>query len=173
MQTKIIKINPINPKKPKIKVAAKILRKGGLVAFPTETVYGLGANALDSKEVKYDYTLPIITEEKIKTQKYSLGNAFSKTIMCIYASKNPRHLENNKPIDFNSFSKFNAVEFHHIFPQNYLKTEQKENFDLKDSIVNIAFVPAGANKSIRDRSPSKYIPSFRNNDLELTLKSHL
>ena len=27
--------------------AAALLRSGGLVAFPTETVYGLGANALD------------------------------------------------------------------------------------------------------------------------------
>lgn len=31
--------------------AAAILRDGGLVAFPTETVYGLGANALDGKAV--------------------------------------------------------------------------------------------------------------------------
>lgn len=31
--------------------AADILRKGGLVAFPTETVYGLGANALDAAAV--------------------------------------------------------------------------------------------------------------------------
>jgi len=31
--------------------AAAILRAGGLVAFPTETVYGLGANALDSNAV--------------------------------------------------------------------------------------------------------------------------
>ena len=29
--------------------AASILKSGGLVAFPTETVYGLGANALDPK----------------------------------------------------------------------------------------------------------------------------
>ena len=29
--------------------AAQILREGGLVAFPTETVYGLGGNALDEK----------------------------------------------------------------------------------------------------------------------------
>ncbi len=34
------------------KVAGEILRCGGLVAFPTETVYGLGANALDGKCVK-------------------------------------------------------------------------------------------------------------------------
>jgi L-threonylcarbamoyladenylate synthase len=31
--------------------AGEILRKGGLVAFPTETVYGLGANALDAASV--------------------------------------------------------------------------------------------------------------------------
>ena len=30
----------------KLEKAAAILREGGLVAFPTETVYGLGANAL-------------------------------------------------------------------------------------------------------------------------------
>ena len=32
--------------------AARILRQGGLVAIPTETVYGLGANGLDSQAVK-------------------------------------------------------------------------------------------------------------------------
>src|SRR5262249_4456302 len=31
--------------------AAEVLRAGGLVAFPTETVYGLGANALDAEAV--------------------------------------------------------------------------------------------------------------------------
>lgn len=35
-----------------IRVAAAILRKGGLVAFPTETVYGLGANAFDVGAVR-------------------------------------------------------------------------------------------------------------------------
>jgi L-threonylcarbamoyladenylate synthase len=36
--------------------AAEILREGGLVAFPTETVYGLGANALDEKAVAGIFT---------------------------------------------------------------------------------------------------------------------
>lgn len=35
----------------KIEAAAEIIRSGGLVAIPTETVYGLGANALDEKAV--------------------------------------------------------------------------------------------------------------------------
>lgn len=34
-----------------IKQAAKIIKEGGLVAFPTETVYGLGADALNSEAV--------------------------------------------------------------------------------------------------------------------------
>lgn len=35
-----------------IAAAGEIIKNGGLVAFPTETVYGLGANALDEKAVK-------------------------------------------------------------------------------------------------------------------------
>ncbi len=38
-----------------IEKAAQIIRSGGLVAFPTETVYGLGANALDADAVKKIY----------------------------------------------------------------------------------------------------------------------
>ena len=37
--------------------AARILREGGVVAFPTETVYGLGANALDAAAVQKVYDL--------------------------------------------------------------------------------------------------------------------
>src|SRR2546421_364688 len=36
--------------------AAEVLRAGGLVAFPTETVYGLGANALDASAVARIFT---------------------------------------------------------------------------------------------------------------------
>ena len=40
-----------------IEKAAQILRAGGLVVFPTETVYGLGANALDAAAVRKIYAL--------------------------------------------------------------------------------------------------------------------
>lgn len=52
MQTKILRINPKNPSISQIRQAAKTIKSGGVVAFPTETVYGLGANALDSKSVR-------------------------------------------------------------------------------------------------------------------------
>jgi len=51
MKTKILKIDLNAPSNLTIKYASSVIQKGGLVAFPTETVYGLGANALDSKAV--------------------------------------------------------------------------------------------------------------------------
>jgi len=49
MKTKVLKISPSSPDLVIIKKAAGIIAKGGLVAFPTETVYGLGAYALNPK----------------------------------------------------------------------------------------------------------------------------
>jgi L-threonylcarbamoyladenylate synthase len=48
---KIISIDPGAPDAAELEPAAEALRGGGLVAFPTETVYGLGANALESDAV--------------------------------------------------------------------------------------------------------------------------
>ena len=49
MQTKVLK------GKNDIEKAAEIIRSGGLVAFPTETVYGLGANAYDPQAAQKIY----------------------------------------------------------------------------------------------------------------------
>lgn len=46
-----IRIDPSSPGPQLLAHAASILHRGGLVAFPTETVYGLGANALDAAAV--------------------------------------------------------------------------------------------------------------------------
>ena len=51
MDTQILTVDPAAPDPAAIRRAAEILRAGGLVAFPTETVYGLGANALDPAAV--------------------------------------------------------------------------------------------------------------------------
>ncbi len=46
-KTEVIAISETAPEPKVIQQAADIIRRGRLVAFPTETVYGLGANALD------------------------------------------------------------------------------------------------------------------------------
>lgn len=47
----VLRVHPTSPDPAAIARAAAVLRQGGLVAFPTETVYGLGANALDVRAV--------------------------------------------------------------------------------------------------------------------------
>lgn len=55
MKTNIIRVNPeaIDPEE--LRPVAKALAEGRLVAFPTETVYGLGADALNPEAVKRIY----------------------------------------------------------------------------------------------------------------------
>ena len=55
MKTIIEKIDKNQIDEQVIEQAGNILKEGGLVAFPTETVYGLGANALDTKAAEKIY----------------------------------------------------------------------------------------------------------------------
>ena len=55
MQTKLLKITDISRDSAALDEAAALLRQGKLVAIPTETVYGLAANALDPAAAKAIY----------------------------------------------------------------------------------------------------------------------
>ncbi len=56
MPGNIVRIDPWNPDRELIARAAMILAEGGLVAFPTETVYGLGGDGLDPEAAKRIYS---------------------------------------------------------------------------------------------------------------------
>jgi L-threonylcarbamoyladenylate synthase len=56
MPTDVLRVDPEAPAAAAIARAAGVLRGGGLVAFPTETVYGLGANAFDAAAVLRIFT---------------------------------------------------------------------------------------------------------------------
>ncbi len=47
VQTRVLKVDPLYPDKQAIEIAAEVIKKGGLVVFPTETVYGLGADTFN------------------------------------------------------------------------------------------------------------------------------
>ena len=55
VNTKIVQVDENNVDQRLINEAADIIKAGGLVAFPTETVYGLGANGLDEDAVENIY----------------------------------------------------------------------------------------------------------------------
>ena len=48
----LLKINPENPEPDRIDEAVAILKSGGVIAFPTETFYGLGADARNESAIK-------------------------------------------------------------------------------------------------------------------------
>lgn len=47
-----MKVSPRHPEIHKLKIAAQVIKRGGTVAFPTETVYGLGSNGLNPAAIK-------------------------------------------------------------------------------------------------------------------------
>ena len=55
MKTRIKKITNVKLDNDAVREAGKILKEGGLVAFPTETVYGLGADALNARAAEKIY----------------------------------------------------------------------------------------------------------------------
>ncbi len=84
LRTLVLKVDPDKPENGLIKEAAQIIKKGGLVAFPTETVYGLGANALNDEAVRSIYKAkgrpsdnPLIVHVSSIEQVYHLASEVS------------------------------------------------------------------------------------------------
>ena len=63
--TKIIKINPSVPEEEYISQAANVITSGGLVIIPTETVYGIAANALDKNALDKLYEIKKRPKDKL------------------------------------------------------------------------------------------------------------
>jgi L-threonylcarbamoyladenylate synthase len=57
MGTEVLKVDPVKPSSAALDRAVDVLKLGGLVAFPTETFYGLGALALDPAAVRRVFEL--------------------------------------------------------------------------------------------------------------------
>lgn len=82
--TEVLKINPTNPEPDILTHAGDILRMGGLVAYPTETVYGLAASAFvvdsvarvfDAKQRPFGQALPVQIAEAAEVE--TLARSFS------------------------------------------------------------------------------------------------
>ena len=107
METKLLRVEDPKQNPQAIETAAAILRRGGLVAIPTETVYGLGASAFDEQAVANIYkakgrpsdnplivhiasmeTLPTLARE-IPSGAYALAEAFWPGPLTMILKKQP------------------------------------------------------------------------------------
>lgn len=84
LNTEIIPVDAGFPDEEVIARAAGVLRRGGLVAFPTETVYGLGADAMNAEAVKKVFAAkgrpadnPLIVHVSTIAQFFELGSEIS------------------------------------------------------------------------------------------------
>ena len=80
MQTTVIKIDEFNMEE-STTIASYVIKKGNLVIFPTETVYGVGANALDENSSRKIYEAkgrpsdnPLIVHISSKQELYKIAN---------------------------------------------------------------------------------------------------
>jgi len=53
----VVHIDPVKPSTRLIHQAAEVMRNGGIIIYPTETLYGLGADPLDSEAIKRLYEI--------------------------------------------------------------------------------------------------------------------
>ncbi|NLY90298.1 MAG: threonylcarbamoyl-AMP synthase [Firmicutes bacterium] len=90
IKTEIIRVNPEAPDGEALAQAAAILRQGGLVAFPTETVYGLGAVIYNRTSVQKIFTVkgrpgdnPLIVHIYREEQLHELARETSATALIL------------------------------------------------------------------------------------------
>jgi len=88
----IIKINPQKPENNVIRQAAKIILKGGIVAYPTDTAYGLAVKALDEQSIgklfiikhRVQKPLPVIVDSLKMLNQIAVVTAEEKKLIRKY-----------------------------------------------------------------------------------------
>ncbi len=60
-----LQIHPEHPEPRKIAQAVNLLRRGGVIAYPTDTVYGIGCDIKDKKAIERIYQMKPMTREQL------------------------------------------------------------------------------------------------------------
>lgn len=63
----LLKINPYNPQERQIRRVVDIVKKGGIVAYPTDTFYGIGCDIMNKKAIEKIYAI----KQRNKTKPFS------------------------------------------------------------------------------------------------------
>jgi len=103
-----------------------------------------------------------ITPDTFRTKTFAINDAFSKTVLCLLASKGPRNLQTNGLIKLNNtwLRKSSSRNIHHIFPKAWIKKHGKPDWDA-NVIANIMLTDEFLNQSvIRAKSPRVYLSAL-------------
>ena len=89
----LLEINPINPPQRKIDQVVEVLKRGGVIAFPTDTLYGIGCDIMNKKAIERVYQI----KQRPKSKPFSflcsdLKNISRYAKVSNYAYKTMRRL---------------------------------------------------------------------------------
>jgi len=89
----LLEINPTNPQPRQIEQVAELLRRGGVIAYPTDTIYGIGCDIMNKKAIARIYQI----KQRPKNQPFSficsdLKNISQYAKVSNYAYKTMRRL---------------------------------------------------------------------------------
>jgi hypothetical protein len=87
---------------------------------------------------------------------FTIGSVNTKTFILLLAQHRPLSFISGSPVSLARVLKdYNRNEFHHLFPQAYLKSKGAQTEDIQ-RLVNLAFVSSQDNKDLGGVAPSKY-----------------
>lgn len=111
--------------------------------------------------IKLDkYTITVTAQELISTQ-FSKSNPLTRAFLLLSGQYQPKDLTNGLIIDIeNSLSLFNRKQYHHIFPNSYLKKKKSLSKQERFSLVNFCFLPSDSNKRISNKEPADYFSNI-------------
>jgi len=85
----VLKVDPHNPQVEVVEKAVKILRLGGIIVYPTETLYGLGASIMDMESIerlfeikgrRSDKPVSIAFRDVNQAEKYAVFNGTARKL---------------------------------------------------------------------------------------------
>lgn len=110
-----------------------------------------------------------ISPEYFSEQEFRINTIASKSTILLLSQKSPLSLVSGAKIDLNRVLKeYNRNEFHHIFPQNYLRSNKADHSS--NCLANLTFLSKVDNNLISDSDPKQYI-SFMPKDRNRVLAS--
>jgi hypothetical protein len=100
---------------------------------------------------KYDVTIPTL-----KSTRFSKANPITRAFLLLMGQFEPVDLVKNRKVDTGkALSQYNRKEYHHVFPQAFLKNRGLAQ-DKIFCVINFCFLSSESNKRISRKAPSDY-----------------
>ncbi|MFM7429403.1 MAG: L-threonylcarbamoyladenylate synthase [Flammeovirgaceae bacterium] len=107
MPAELLSIHPINPEPRKINRVVEVLQKGGVIVYPTDTIYGIGCDLINKRAVER-----LCDIEGVKPQKMNLS------FICNDLSHIAEYVRNLQTPEFKILKRLLPGPFTFIFESN-------------------------------------------------------